>query len=295
VRSATRRSGFTLIELLVVIAIIAVLIGLLLPAVQKVREAAARSQCQNNLHQIGLAMHGYHGRTERFPPLIYPDQVAGDFSVWTWLQALLPDIEQQNLQNATSPGAPNAPGITSVKIFTCPSETRIGQKYPSFGGQDWALTWYVATRSRDDNDDGVIQLNGIGRRMLDIKDGTSNTIMVGERPASIELFWGWWAYPTYYDVGSPGYRTFGFYTQDQNGAACPLPATYGLRADATNPCSFNSLWSAHSQGANMLFADGSVKFITYASGQTVVNTPTGTKTLIEALITYYGQETVTSY
>src|SRR5262249_29908316 len=112
------RRGFSLIELLVVIAIIAVLVGLLLPAVQKVREAAARTNCTNNLHQLGLAMHSYHDANHAFPPAFAKPSNYG-WSVW-----LLPYVEQTNLFNTINPIATTLSlnGSTTLKlsVFTCP-------------------------------------------------------------------------------------------------------------------------------------------------------------------------------
>src|SRR5438552_14814465 len=139
-----RRQGFTLIELLVVIAIIAVLVGLLVPAVQKVREAAARAQCLNNLKQMGVALHNYHGVYQSFPPglvskLSNPSWVmppgncnaeAPDLGPgWSFFALLLPQIEQDNLYKSIRFDLPildpanAAARRTIVKVYVCPSDT----------------------------------------------------------------------------------------------------------------------------------------------------------------------------
>src|SRR5262245_41285090 len=211
---AARRSGFTLIELLVVIAIIAILIGLLLPAVQKVREAAARAKCQNNLKQIGLALHNYHDSYGRFPPGssadIDPWKTPGTAanSDWgsSWMVHILAHIEQTSVlsrwqfsgQSGWQVANNNATikGLT-IGVYRCPSTVLpdlnpYSATLPGAGGVGIMYATYVAVsggstdpgiRTLGTNllsDHGILYANS-KVTMNQIPDGTSNTIMVGEQ------------------------------------------------------------------------------------------------------------------
>ncbi|HKB35023.1 MAG TPA: DUF1559 domain-containing protein [Gemmataceae bacterium] len=214
-----RRSGFTLIELLVVIAIIAILIGLLLPAVQKVREAAARMQCQNNLHQLGLAVHSYHDANNQFPFGKGQDYraaipTAPVYARWSIHSQLLPYIEQGNLYRSidfnnppdtpgmagtvinfmpayTSPGGVNsAASRTKVVTFLCPSDPAPlpgdwpGQNnYYANQGSNFLCDLSEAqpsTLAPGEQSNGPFYYLS-KNRMASITDGTSNTVLFSEK------------------------------------------------------------------------------------------------------------------
>ncbi|QEL17945.1 DUF1559 domain-containing protein [Limnoglobus roseus] len=199
-----RQFGFTLIELLVVIAIIAILIGLLLPAVQKVREAAARISCSNNLKQFGIAAHGYADANGKFPYL----RSGGGQNRHTWAMLLLPYVEQTGLFNAyknpitgvsqtdgfnnqtsTDP-AIDAARNSAVKIFFCPSRRSPGMLSPIDVGS--TIMGQPSDYAACVGNDGTTPSTGMfqtvnskhteaGLRFADMVDGTSNTLLLGEK------------------------------------------------------------------------------------------------------------------
>jgi prepilin-type N-terminal cleavage/methylation domain-containing protein/prepilin-type processing-associated H-X9-DG protein len=280
------RRGYTLIELLVVIAIIAILIGLLLPAVQKVREAAARARCQNHLKQIGLALHDFHDVHGRFPPAgtgpVPPDPQFPNHGPWPFV---LPHLEQEPLARqyhceVSWFDPPNESArMTQLRILQCPSaETdRVG-----FGTTDpltrpamGACTDYAPTKGVSDSlirlglFDAPLDLRGVmcietdyripqeTARFVDIRDGTSNTIVVAEdagRPTRWQMRQ---AFPEVYTQGGPW----------ASGPNCI--ALQGFNPDTgkgPGPCAINctnlkEVYSFHTGGANVVFADGSVHFL----------------------------------
>lgn len=214
VQSRPRKPGFTLIELLVVIAIIAVLIALLLPAVQQAREAARRSQCKNNLKQIGIALHDYHDIFQVFPPAYQtlpggsatmgvPSPTTGDAGPgWTGLFALLPHIEQLTLYNSFNYRLPswdpsNATAAkTKVAVYLCPSAYNIDSTYKVLDSTGALLATfsrsnYIANAGRNEVwDDPSVDLSrkadgpfyrNSRTSIRDVIDGLTNTVFLGEQ------------------------------------------------------------------------------------------------------------------
>jgi len=306
-----RRHGFTLIELLVVIAIIAILIGLLLPAVQKVREAANRAKCENNLKQLGLAAANYHDTNNGFPTASV---------IWNRIDAvtpfvlLLPYLEQQALYQAlyqqamsgSMYNAPGSPAATPLSVLVCPSDTGLASssivQEPGTNGY-LAMTSYRANTSGLDvmdskfETDGVFVNTGGPVQITGITDGTSNTILFGEF-FNFDPNW-----PKFVSNGDPANFPFTILMGSSWAGGSPIATgRYPLNSSLQPPAPTDPLTalivmvarattygSGHTGGVNFAFCDGSVHFLSNAiNSAAVVNG----ETVLQALSTRAGGEVV---
>ncbi|MEP3480676.1 MAG: DUF1559 domain-containing protein [Fuerstiella sp.] len=275
-RKTQIKRGFTLIELLVVIAIIAILVSLLLPAVQQAREAARRTQCKNNIKQLGLALHNYHDVNLTFPPGFVTTPAANEpnDNHWTWSAMILPYVEQSALFNTLAVGTQTPSQAldnnlndlqTPQTAFRCPSAT--GPDINTDGNRllrdtsetsrAVALSNYIGVNSSGElrplaaNVDGLFYRDS-KTRIRDVTDGTSNTICVGERASLLQGF-NLRAATMFMQNGAGGNNSNVGVVYATGSGRQPINSVIGT-AD-------RGFSSNHTGGAQFLLTDGSVRFI----------------------------------
>jgi prepilin-type N-terminal cleavage/methylation domain-containing protein/prepilin-type processing-associated H-X9-DG protein len=292
---ASWRNGFSLIELIVVIAILGLLMGLLLPAVQSVRQAGYSISCKNNLKQIGLATINYEMTYHQIPP--YPVNIICNQTLvevnhphraMSWRVALLPFVDQQSVWDATATayateftGSKNQPHValaTVVKVFVCPADGRLSSPQRISGNRLVAYSSYMGVDGELDLGHSAIY-PGIFflKRFQRVTDGLSNTIMIGERPPPDSFQAGnWYTSYEYEQYAGPSHSMTIPDLPLIVGDPCPGNVVYRF-GRTIDPCDRYHFWSLHFGGANFVFGDGSVRFLLYSSASIIRALATASK------------------
>lgn len=276
---ASRRSALSLVELLVVIAVLSLLVGLTLSAVQRVRVSASRAHCLNNACQLATAIHNYHGTHQVLPPGYTSDEVPKTYHYLGWQGRILPFIDQQPLWGRveaafriTPSGFPYDPPhdtilATVVPLFGCPTDPRVLTRQLASGRIPVALTSYLGIVGiNQPRRDGVLFTDS-AVRFADITDGTSQTLLFGERPPSADLIFGWWYRGWGQQRDGSAEMVLGVQERNTLGPRYPCPPGPYAYAPGRfdNPCDMFHFWSPHPGGAHFAFADGSVRFLAYSA------------------------------
>ncbi len=273
------RRGFTLVETLVAVAIVGTLVALLLPAVQKVRAAAALLACRNNLKQVGLAAQNYHAAHGELPPGVTPYASGQSFPAMNWLARLLPFLDQGPLWDDAVTAYRKAPAYpwadphrgvqTPLPVFACPLDDRLVRPHLTETGMYAALTSYMGVNGTAHPAADGVYYYGSRTKLTDITDGTSNTLAAGERPPSPGYWCGMWYASIIGSLqGGPtvlGVREIHLIGGVSSVAACPK-GPYHFAPGTLTPagkCDAFHYWSLHPGGANFALADGSARFLRY--------------------------------
>jgi prepilin-type processing-associated H-X9-DG protein len=293
--SGQARKAVSLIELLIVLAIVTLLLGLLLPALQKARGAAHRSRCAGNLKQLGIAHQQYHDQFGYLPAGLSVFYASDPWVKVGWHARILPFLEQESLfirmQAALKEDIPffaNQDNLqilrTVLPFYACPADPRSLSAHDVYGnGLLESFPSYLGVEGTDQfARDGVLFSNS-RIRWAEVTDGLSATLLVGERPLSASATCGPWYLGDGQDgtgscavvLGSNEWNTSSAVSPTSTFAvSCPRGPFSFRPGDASNPCDLLHFWSQHSGGAHFLFCDGSVRFLNYSAASILANLAT---------------------